>query len=225
MPSASRLEWPILPDLEAWADVAVAEGPWLEDGQAVRSAGEALEERGWSDAVVAVDEWAIFKAIELARERPECISALVLGHGCLTLTTNGPRPTLNPSVVETYTQLMRTDFRTYARALTQTTRGDYDDELVMRFMNETTHEAFLRMNERIAARDGEDFEPVLRALGVPMLFGRHTECLLWTHEGFDDALTAFPDAATVKTPNKCSASPEFAEALREFCQSLAQAPT
>lgn len=74
----------------------------------------------------------------------------------------------------------------------------------------------------VEARD-ESFEPVLRALGVPLLLGRHTECLLWTEEAFRDATAAFPDAQTVRTKEKSSVSGEFAAALQEFCLGLERA--
>lgn len=50
-----------------------------------------------------------------------------------------------------------------------------------------------------------------------LLFGKHEEYLLFTDEGFDDAVAAFPQARTCITPAVCAASPAFAEALRSFC--------
>jgi hypothetical protein len=59
----------------------------------------------------------------------------------------------------------------------------------------------------------------LAARGVPMLFAQHEGCLMFTPEGYADAVAAFPDAQTLSTPEKPSASPAFAEALRSFCMS------
>lgn len=216
-PTANALEWPILPLLEEWADVAVVDGPWLHDGQAAVDAARELDARGWERAVVASDEWGVMKTIELAEMHPERIQALVLGHACLQLTTRGPRPTMSPEVVQGYLQLMRTDFKTWARALTQTTRGGFNDELVEQFMAASSHEDLLAMMERIQARDGHSWEHVLRALDVPMLLAWHKHCLLWTEEGFRDAAAALPDAQTVSIDEKCSTSPAFAEAMRKFC--------
>jgi hypothetical protein len=220
MPSASRAEWPILPLLEEWADVAVATGAWVRDGMAAEQAVASLEERGWDQAVLVVDEWAIFKAAEVASLKPELIRALAIGHAALELRTEGERPTLNGQVVAGYSQLMQTDFRTWARALTQTTRGDYDDAAIDQFMRDTSEADIKAFFERVIARMGHSFEPVLRELDVPMLFGHHTQCLLWTDESFRDVVAAFPEAATVRTTEKCSVSADFAAALREFCESL-----
>jgi hypothetical protein len=63
----------------------------------------------------------------------------------------------------------------------------------------------------------------LAARGVPMLFAKHDGCLMFTPEGYADALAAFPDAETFTTPEKPSASPAFAEALRTFCATIAPA--
>jgi len=220
VPTLSPAEWPILAELETWADVAVAPGTWTRDGLAVEQALAALEERDWDKVVLAVDEWSVVKAAEVAALRPDILQGLALGHACLELTISGSRPTLNPEVVAGYSQLMRTDFRTWGRALTQTTAGAYDDAAIDAFLDATSHDEVLEMFERINALDGRSFEPELRAAGVPMLLGHHTECLLWTDEGFRDAVEAFPDARRVRTREKCSTSPDFARALREFCESL-----
>lgn len=220
VPSFTAHEWPTLPLIEQWADVAVVKGAWVEDGIAARRAQEELAARDWPQAVVVCDEWAIWKAIEIAEMRPELVRAFAYGHGCTRLSRRGPQPTLNPSVAETYMKLLRTDFRSYARALTQTTRGDFDEATINAFLASTQHSEVVATFERIDARDGQSFAPTLRSLGVPLLFGRHTECLLWNEYAFHDAVEAFPDATTVAVPNKPSASPDFAEALRNFCSSL-----
>jgi hypothetical protein len=220
VPGISRHEWPTLPLLEQWADVAVVEGPWVEDGSAARRAVEELEAHGWSRAVVVCDEWAIWKVVEIAELRPHVFQAFAHGHACTRLARRGGRPTMNPPVVETYTQLLHTDFRTWSRALTQTTRGDYDETQVERFLAGTKHEDVITMFDRIADRDGESFADTIHALGVPLLLAHHTECLLWTEEGFREAVAEFPGATTVSVKTKPSASPEFADALRDFCLSL-----
>lgn len=45
-------------------------------------------------------------------------------------------------------------------------------------------------------------------------------CLMFTAEGYSDAVAAFPMAHSVSTPEKPSASPAFARALRSFCAAL-----
>jgi len=56
---------------------------------------------------------------------------------------------------------------------------------------------------------------------VPMLFAQHDGCLMFTAEGYADAIAAFPAAITLSTSEKPSASPAFAEALHSFCLALA----
>jgi hypothetical protein len=58
---------------------------------------------------------------------------------------------------------------------------------------------------------------------VPKLFAQHRGCLLFTQEGFEDAVAAFPEAGTVSCAEKPGTSREFATALREFCAQHATA--
>src|SRR5437588_44965 len=60
----------------------------------------------------------------------------------------------------------------------------------------------------------------LAARDVPMLFAEHDGCMMFTPEGYADAVAAFPRAQAVSIAQKPSASPAFAEALREFCLGL-----
>jgi hypothetical protein len=43
---------------------------------------------------------------------------------------------------------------------------------------------------------------------------------MFTHEGFDDAVAAFPEAKTLTLTDKPSTSPEFADALRSWCEEI-----
>jgi hypothetical protein len=209
-------EWPVLPEIEEWADVALVTGAWLDDGQAVNLGIEQMDERGWDTAVAVCDEWSVLKAIEFIEAAPDRVLGFAHGHACLELRADGARPTLNAQVVNTYEQLLRTDFRSYARAISQTTRGDLDDAVVDRIISESSHADVIAMFERVRAKMGESFEPVLRAYGGPLLFAWHSECLLWTREGFDDAAKVFPGAELVEVSRKPSASSEFAAVLRRF---------
>ena len=217
----------MLPLIEEWADVALVAEPWLDDGQGAVAAAAQLEAHGWDSAIVVSDEWSGVKALEFLEARPEAVSGFVFGHACLEFSTDGPRPTLNPEVTATYEQLLHTDFRSYARAISQTTRGDLDDAVVERILEETSHEDVKTMFTRVRSRFGQSFEAILRGVSAPMLLVRHTECLLWTLEGFEDAVKAFPDAGMLELSRKPSASPEFVDALRRFatdCQRSSTGP-
>jgi hypothetical protein len=77
-----------------------------------------------------------------------------------------------------------------------------------------------RYAEMLLANQDVDLEPVLRKLGVPLLLAEHKECGLWMHEGFEDAVAAFPDARTLVVDENPGSSPEFAAALREFAAAV-----
>ena len=49
--------------------------------------------------------------------------------------------------------------------------------------------------------------------------------LLFTPEGYEEAVAAFPEAARASFDLKPGVSPEFAETLRSFCQELPAATT
>jgi hypothetical protein len=62
-----------------------------------------------------------------------------------------------------------------------------------------------------------------RLRGLPTLLARHKGCLLFTDEGFEDAVAAFPEATAMTCAEKPGTSHEFAAALREFCAQHATA--
>jgi hypothetical protein len=64
-------------------------------------------------------------------------------------------------------------------------------------------------------------EGALRDLGKPLLLAEHDPCLLFTKEGYEAAVTAFPDSMRVSCREKPTVSPTFAESLREFCREVA----
>jgi hypothetical protein len=66
----------------------------------------------------------------------------------------------------------------------------------------------------------EPVDKLIGSLGLPLLLAKHHGCLMFTDEGFEDAVEAFPGAATASVEDKPSVSGEFAERLREFCESI-----
>ena len=231
VPQVCALDWQIAPLLAEWADVATYDAPGVGDEpgpdqierEAIARRGlQELDRRGWQSYVLVADELGVATALRLARMRPKAVAGVAFGHACLNHDTTGDRPALNESVVELMVQVAQTDHRTWARHLTQVTQGAYDDDLVERYVE--------RVPPRIAAQIGrlmqvkEDFMPEtlnqLAARGVPMLFAKHEGCIMFTPEGYADALAAFPDAQTFTTEEKPSASPAFAEALLRFCATI-----
>ena len=50
-----------------------------------------------------------------------------------------------------------------------------------------------------------------------MVLAKHEGCLMSTEEGFEDAVSAPPDADAVVLPNAPSVDPGFAAAIRALC--------
>ncbi len=234
VPTLTEVEWGIRPLLAEWAEVAsydapglgrelagggderVAEGVSLE---AIAERGlEELDRRGWDRCVVAADEFAVAAAVELADRRPACVQALALGHPHLSFAREGERAPINSEMLQAFNQLARTDYMSYVRALSQLTRGAYDDEFAERYMERVSPEvASSWLDVNLPSYERSRTVDVLRRLEVPLLLAEHRDCLLFTHEGYEDAVAEFPHAATTSVEEKPSMSPAFAEALREFC--------
>jgi hypothetical protein len=58
---------------------------------------------------------------------------------------------------------------------------------------------------------------------VPMLLSKHEGCLVFTAEGYEDAIRAFPEAHRTSVSQASSASDEFAAALKDFCEGVLDA--
>ena len=222
------LEWPIRAELETWADVAGFEAPGvggtprveqLDRDLLAERAERALDERGWDRCVVAADEFAVATVIAFARRRPQAIEALALGHPCLSFRMDGEHPPVEASCWAALDQLARTDFRSFARHMTQVTQGAYGDEVADDFIARVPQDV-AKSYWTPSMVDVGDMRATLAALDVPMLFAEHKDCMMFTHEGFEEAAAAFPQARVMRTTQKPSASPEFAAALRELCESL-----
>ena len=231
MPTICEVEWKIRPLLEEWADVAGFDAPGVGRNaheQADFSA-DAVVERGiseldrldWDEYVLVGDEFGAAQAVRLAGRRPKGIRGLALGHASLSLSSSGPKAPMNADVTEAVIRIARTDYRSFVRALSQVTQNAYDDELAERYMQQVPPEAVASfMPEVLGAVALEDLEPTLHALRVPLLLVEHKGCLMWTRAGYEAAVAAFPHARTASLDVKPSASPEFAEVLRDFCSAL-----
>jgi len=233
VPQVCALDWQIAPRLAEWADVATFDAPGVGNEpsasgsmreEIARQGLEQIDRLGWGRCVVVADEFAVPTALVLTRMRPEAVAGLALGHACLSHDVEGDRPPVNEAVLDALVQITQTDHRTWARHLTQVTQGAYDDDLVERYLERVPREVAAEFGELMRAGDRSMRETLdqLAARGVPMLFARHDGCLMFTPEGYADAVAAFPQARTFSTPEKPSASPAFAEALRSFCLASVQ---
>jgi len=234
VPSWSEVQWAIKPQLEEWADVVsydppgvgaepAAEGP-LPEAIVARGAAE-LEQRGWTDCIVVGDDFgSVFATLVAAAQRPRVIG-LALGHACLEHRLDGPRPTMIPDLLDMGRTLLDVDFRAFIRQDVGLwdSRADYSvesaDELVEEMVKRVPREFALRLMSELEAGiedAGASLAPFLRELELPLLLAEHKDCVMFTHYGYEDFVAAFPDAATVATPESPCLSAGFATALRDF---------
>jgi pimeloyl-ACP methyl ester carboxylesterase len=246
VPSYTELEWAIRSELEEWAEVASFDPPGvghepLPDGVALhadmpeperremlhlwRAATVDLglrrvDERGWERFFVAADSFGTPTGMQLVARRPEAVQGFAIGHAALSNSFDGDRAPSNRAVYEAMASLLRTDSEAFIRyGISQMTQGSIDEELA-----EQMTERFPDTDLVVAVWEsmGSDPEPIgdeLAAISAPLLLGKHQGCLGRTDEGFEDIVAAFPQARTVICPEACQASPTFAAALREFCES------
>ena len=226
VPALTELEWRIKPRLEEWAEAASFDLPGVGDEPAVGEVGievvverglAEVDDRGWDRFVVTGDEYGTYGAARIAAERPDAIQGLTLGHACLSFRDTGDRAPVNGEVMGAIRDLEKVDYRAYARHLTQVTQEAYGDEVVEEYIRRVPQGLSESYGLDVA---DVDLEALIASVDAPLLFAKHDGCLGWTDEGWEDAVAAFPGATTLELTDKPSASPAFAEALRQFCSSL-----
>lgn len=245
--SFTELEWGIRPALEAWAEVAscdmpgVGEEPLPDDfkidpeqavellsswrAAAVERGLAEVDRHGWERFVIAADSHGAPTAVGLAGERRDSVLGIALGHASLSHATEGERAPKRGEVWAALAELTKHGSGEFVRyGIAQMTRGGISEEvakqMVERFPDMDLVSAMVEALGRVPEPIGED----LAALDLPLLLAKHEGCLARTDEGFEDIVAAFPNARTVICPEQCSSSPEFAEALRAFCEAVAFSP-
>jgi len=226
----SALEWSIRPQLEEWAEVAVFDAPGIGDEPAIGSfdsaaigdrAVEEVERRGWDGCVVCADEYSIAAALKFGLRRPDAVQGLALGHACLSFNPAAEPPALNAEMRSALRQMSQFDDRTFVRHLTQVTQGHIGEKQADRMLERFPSgvgQAYLR---DYTTDDGDWIGDAMRELSKPMLFAEHEGCLVFTKEGYEAAVSAFPDATSMICEDKPNTDPAFGEAIREFCGRLA----
>jgi pimeloyl-ACP methyl ester carboxylesterase len=233
-PQFTEIEWAIAPRISEWADVATFDAPGIGDeplpeggpdlidrAAVVRRALAEAEGRHWDSYFVVGDAWGAATAAQVAAERPQAVRGIALGHATLHFETEGARPAVNGELVAAMTQLLRTDYDSFVSyGITQFTQGGFDEELAERMVERfPPNEVAARVWEMHVMR-AEPIADLLRRLDKPLLFSKHDGCLVFTAEGYEDAVSAFPEAQQVTMDKPSGASEEFAEALRRFCESV-----
>jgi hypothetical protein len=124
-------------------------------------------------------------------------------------------------VTAAMTQLLRSDYDSFVRyGMTQFTQGGFDEKtserIVARFPPMEIASKVWEMNiDRV-----EPIGEMLGKLEVPILLAKHEGCLVFTDEGYEDAVRALPEARRTSVSRASSASDEFAAALRDFCEEV-----
>jgi pimeloyl-ACP methyl ester carboxylesterase len=234
-PQFTEVEWTIAPQLAEWAEVATFDAPGVGD-EPIRGGGDltdvdrevvvqrALREvdrLGWDSYFVVGDAWGTATAVRVAAARPEPLLGLALGHACLSYQREGERPAVSNEVTAAMTQLLRSDYDSFVRyGMTQFTQGSFDEEtskkIVARFPPMDIASRIWEMNIDRPEPIGE----LLGQLDTPILLAKHEGCLVFTAEGYEDAIRALPEAHRTSVDRAPSASDEFAAALRDFYEQV-----
>ena len=138
----------------------------------------------------------------------------------MTNGMEGDRPARNAAVWDVLSEMIGKGREQFAPfALSQFTRDGIDEALAAEMVERVPVPVFESMIEAGAVAR-YDLTESLRALEVPILLAQHQGCLLYTDEGYEDAVDAFPEARRCSTEKMCSADPAYAEALKEFCEEI-----
>ena len=195
-----------------WAEVASFDIP---PDRGVEAALARLDELGWEDAVVVADSQAQPLAVAVTDRHPDRVRAVALSHAVGRYRFTGERPALHPEVVSAAGRLLDTDYMAFWRAVTQFTQGGLPDAWVERWAA-----AIPQARAKAFWSEIGDSEPAvaerLRDYPGPVLLGQHKDCVLWTQEGFEDAVAALPEAKVVRCREIPVFDPAFGEALRQL---------
>jgi pimeloyl-ACP methyl ester carboxylesterase len=234
-PQFTEVEWTIAPQIAEWAEVATFDAPGVGDEPipgggdlmdldrelVVQRALQEVDRLGWDSYFVVGDAWGTATAVRVAAARPEPLLGLALGHACLSYQREGERPAVSNEVTAAMTQLLRSDYDSFVRyGMTQFTQGAFDEEtsekIVARFPPMDIASRIWEMNIDRPEPIGE----LLGQLDTPILLAKHEGCLVFTAEGYEDAIRALPEAHRTSVGKAPSASDEFAAALRNFCEQV-----
>ena len=230
VPEFTELTWTIRPSLDEWAEVAAFELPGvggeplakgdpkeLDRELVVKRGLREVDDHGWDHFFIAADGWAIATAARIAQMREEAVAGMVLGHATLSFRRDGERAPINGPVWDAMNQLLSQDHEAFIRhGIAQSSGRSISEDLAQQMIDRFPRDLMLLGWERVTADD--EFGDLLKGLDCPMLLAKHEGCLMSTDEGFEDAVAALPGAKTIAVPDAPSTSPDFARAMRKFCE-------
>jgi pimeloyl-ACP methyl ester carboxylesterase len=240
VPQFTELEWTIRHQLAEWADVASYDPPsvgdepispaeveGVRDGSIrfrdlfVQRALMEIDRQGWDRYFLVADAWANATAAMIALQRPGAVRGMALGHASVTYDMDGERPAVNKEIFAAMRQFLSQDHREFIRhGMVQMTQGSVDDELAGKMIDRFPPGEWLEMVWDSLGAGDEPIGEMLQEYGGPLLLAQHVGCLSFSEEGFEDAVAALLDARTIRVSRAAGGSPEFAGALRDFCESL-----
>jgi hypothetical protein len=204
-----------------WADVGSFDGPGVgtrrddpvgEIEDVAAAGAERLDELGWATCVLVCDSHSQAAGIELALADPR-VAGVCVSHAAVRYSSEGDRAPLRAGVHSAAAQLLESDLRSFGHALTQLTQGTIDEHWVERFLENVPRET---ARIRTGQLDGRELVSRLGEWSGEILLGLHDGCMMWTREGFEDAVAAVPHAATMECDGIPLANARFIEAIREL---------
>lgn len=206
-----------------WADVESFDTPGCGERrdeppcgvEEIAAAGAArLDELGWDTCVAVCDSHAQGAGAELARRDPR-VKGLGMGHAALRYDIDEQRPALSPAVHSAAARLLDSDYKSFAHAITQMTQGAFGEEWIAPFVEQVPREV---ARDRLGGLPGQELASRLSGEEIELLLARHVGCVLWTSEGFQDALSVLPEATAVDCETVPLSDPAFHAAMRELCE-------
>jgi pimeloyl-ACP methyl ester carboxylesterase len=246
VPEFTELAWgSIQPGLSEWAEVAGYDPPGVgaeplaeDDIEAVRRGDRSIhdlfaarglaevERRGWDRFFVVADGWGNATAARIALDRPTAVQGMALGHASLSFDMDGERPAVSREIWAAMGQLLKQDHREFIRhGIVQMTRGAVTDDVAAEMLDRFPDSEFVEVTWNALGREQQPIGEMLTQYDGPLLLAQHIGCLSFTEEGFRDAVAAFPEAWVLRVEQAPGVTREFAEALRQFCESVVSAGT
>jgi pimeloyl-ACP methyl ester carboxylesterase len=229
VPIAAAFEAERVADRADWAEVESCDSPGAggsrgTDPCGVRGVVEAaltrLDELGWESYGVIGDSHGQAAAIEVALARPERVTGVFISHAAARYELSGDRPAMTPAVHDAAQQLLETDYRSFARAVTQLTLGLADDEWMERWLAEVPQHVAKSILGDLRDRTPELVARLAEA-DLPVVLGQHKGCLMWTPESFADACAAVPNARVIRCEGIPVQEAPFLDAVRELASRVA----
>lgn len=207
-----------------WAETATFDAPGAGANRAAEPRGvegvvaaalARLDQLGWERYAIVCDSHGQAAGIELALRDTDRVQGICVGHAAARYGIEGNRPAMVPAMHQAAQQLLETDYRTFARAVTQMTQGLWSDAQADEWIADVPQPVAYDILNDMAERQPE-LVVRLGDAAFPVVLGKHVGCVMWTSESFDDARAAVPHAIAVECEGIPTQHPAFLDAAREM---------